>query len=333
MNFLKLIFFCILFAIGITDSFSQETGDSIVQECRNSWRCNLRQEDWPRIITTLGIRTALRIGTVNLLKSEISEWRPDHNDRNSFPSRHSVWAFGIGGKIAYTFGGYNPWWAFGAQTVANAVGFQRVMDERHYPGDVIAGAVIGIGTDLLAFEIANWIFGRKTLFPNWSNSENVNKAQLSISTGASFPLRRKWGEIKLGTALYSNLRGSLPVSEYWSFVADATLSSAPLKQDGGFVQMINIIGLAIGAKCHYWSGPWAVGGVAETGASRCLNSGNIIINNWSLTARCGALGSVMLTRKLAISLEGGYSWSQLEMNRLKHSSPQLYTTFSTQVCF
>jgi undecaprenyl-diphosphatase len=57
----------------------------------------------------------------------------------SFPSGHSASAF----AFATAFGGELPWVALPLRVAAAAVSWSRIHTGVHYPGDVVAGAVVG----------------------------------------------------------------------------------------------------------------------------------------------------------------------------------------------
>jgi membrane-associated phospholipid phosphatase len=57
----------------------------------------------------------------------------------SFPSGHSASAFAFANAV----GGELPWFALPIRGLAAAVGWSRIHTGVHYPGDVIAGALIG----------------------------------------------------------------------------------------------------------------------------------------------------------------------------------------------
>jgi len=104
------------------------------------------------------VRGVLAIGVtsaaVNIgVKSLAGRHRPDRTDvpgqrrvpmpsSTSFPSGHSASAF----AFATAVGRERPWAGACLQFLAGAVAYSRVHTGVHYPGDAVAGALIGIGT-------------------------------------------------------------------------------------------------------------------------------------------------------------------------------------------
>lgn len=291
--------------------------------------------DWPRETTTLAIRVALKVGIDASLKHYVNELRPDGSARNSFPSRHSSWAYGIAGTAAYHLGPYSPWFVIGAHAIANGVGFQRVLAHRHWPGDVLAGAGIGIGTDLFTRAIGNWIFGYHTNFPCWSTYSNQLVPSLSMSTGAEFPLNKNFGEYVIGTSLASTVRGIVPFSENWGLCLGITLSSAPLKYMGKFADTLTDYALTAGANYSYDFGnsPFALSAFAEGGYKRNIQPKHISVSGGDFIAKTAIQCSVMLTKKLSLGTECGYSVSQLGIEGNRHSLSSLYASFLTRASF
>lgn len=63
----------------------------------------------------------------------------------SFPSGHSLTAFGTALALAYML----PRWRWALLALAALVAVSRVIISAHYPSDVLAGAAIGLGTAIL----------------------------------------------------------------------------------------------------------------------------------------------------------------------------------------
>jgi membrane-associated phospholipid phosphatase len=103
-------------------------------------------------VVSVGVTSA----TVNLgMKSVHRRRRPDRVDRDlpaarhvpmpasfSFPSGHAASAF----AFAYAVGRHLPGLAVPIRLLAAGVAYSRVHTGVHYPGDVVAGSVIGAGT-------------------------------------------------------------------------------------------------------------------------------------------------------------------------------------------
>lgn len=70
-------------------------------------------------------------------------------DKFSFPSGHSAGAMSVAFPYAVAF----PQWALPLLVFAVAVGFSRVRLGVHYPGDVLAGQAIAIGSGLLVLAL------------------------------------------------------------------------------------------------------------------------------------------------------------------------------------
>lgn len=104
-----------------------------------------------RGILAIGATSAL----VNLgIKSMSGRRRPDRSvagvpdaryvrmpSSTSFPSGHSAAAFAFATAISRD----NPWLAIAIQFLAGGVAYSRVHTGVHYPGDTVAGALIGAG--------------------------------------------------------------------------------------------------------------------------------------------------------------------------------------------
>jgi len=81
---------------------------------------------------------------VSNLKRETAESRPyDASLRNSFPSSHTSQAFLTATLLHEQYGRQYPWLSVSGYAVATATGAMRVLGNRHWVTDVLAGGAIG----------------------------------------------------------------------------------------------------------------------------------------------------------------------------------------------
>lgn len=99
------------------------------------------------------------------LKFALNRTRPDGGSL-SFPSGHTSTAFTSAAVIYSHFGKY---WGLSAMTVATYVGLSRLQENRHYPSDVLAGALLG---SYIGFKISSRSHHERSLSlaPFMSNS-------------------------------------------------------------------------------------------------------------------------------------------------------------------
>ena len=83
----------------------------------------------------------LMAAATNTVKYTVKEQRPDSQKRNSFFSGHTATAF-TGAELVRIE--YGPAYGSAAYAVATATAFLRVYNKRHWVGDVLAGAGVGI---------------------------------------------------------------------------------------------------------------------------------------------------------------------------------------------
>ena len=76
----------------------------------------------------------------------------------SFPSGHTTAAFATATAISLS---YKKWYVtLPSFAYAGFVGYSRTRLGVHYPSDVLAGALIGIGAGLITWKLDKWIFGK-----------------------------------------------------------------------------------------------------------------------------------------------------------------------------
>jgi len=78
-----------------------------------------------------------------------------HGGALSFPSGHTTTAFATATSLSLAF----PKWyvVVPSYAFASAVAYSRMHLGMHYPSDVLAGIVIGIGTSFLTFQSDKWL--------------------------------------------------------------------------------------------------------------------------------------------------------------------------------
>lgn len=291
--------------------------------------------DWTRLLTSLGLRIGMRIALVDMSKKYIHEWRPDGSSDNSFPSRHAVWAYGVAGTLTYSLGRSQPWIAILSQTGANAIGMQRVMAKRHWPGDVLAGAGLGIGIDIASRGITNWIFGDHHLYQGWRNNPNYLCSSVSATTGASIPLNAEFGEYTLGTALTSGINAVWAENEHVGLCADITVSSAPVKCGDRLMGVLNGVSAAVGVcgNINPHSGPVGLGASFVTGYRHYLKTMDVAAAQGGIMAAADAKISLALTTKLAFGASVGYSITPLKLGDTRKKAHALNFAVLSRVNF
>jgi hypothetical protein len=112
--------------------------------------------------TAILIKSEVMLGILTFsLKRITAVPRPDSKKLTSFPSGHTAQAFAAATFMAREYGHKNIWYSIGAYTVATGVGAMRVMNNRHWISDVLAGAGIGILTTNLAYLTHQYRWGKK----------------------------------------------------------------------------------------------------------------------------------------------------------------------------
>lgn len=116
-----------------------------------------------RMAVSGAFSAALMTGSVYALKYSVSRIRPDGSSHDSFPSGHAARSFMAAAILHEEYGWRSPWFSFGGYAVASVTGITRILNDRHWTSDVIAGAVLGIASVKLGYFLADQIFKDKYL--------------------------------------------------------------------------------------------------------------------------------------------------------------------------
>ena len=116
----------------------------------------------------------IMLGSVFAVKKLTHVTRPDGADDLSFPSGHTAQAFLAASIVHAELRDKSQWYGIGAYTVAAGVGVLRMVNDKHWQSDVLAGAGFGILSAHLAYLTHRNRWGRHPLgrdvglVPSWS---------------------------------------------------------------------------------------------------------------------------------------------------------------------
>lgn len=145
-------------------------------ESRSTWGQMLVSDVFSIAITTI---------SVNALKYSIKRLRPDNSAYNSFPSGHTATAFMTATMLHKEYGHKSPWYSVGAYTCASITGITRILNNRHWMGDVLMGAGIGILSTELGYLLGDIILKtpRSTSFFSPPNTKYRKPSFVAIKMG------------------------------------------------------------------------------------------------------------------------------------------------------
>lgn len=111
-----------------------------------------------------GLSNLMMAVTVNVTKRVAGELRPDGSDDLSFPSGHTATAFAAAEFLRQEYKDLSVWYGIAGYAAATATGYLRISNNKHWVGDVVAGAGIGIISTRLAY----WIYPaiKRAVFKN-----------------------------------------------------------------------------------------------------------------------------------------------------------------------
>lgn len=234
-------------------------------------------------IASLGGSMVITAGLTELLKNSVHELRPDRSENNSFPSRHTSWAFGFSTTLSNQLYQTSPWLAIGSHGAASAVAIQRVASGRHWGSDVAAGAAIGIASAEIAQCLSRLIFHRKS---PWHNSPEYTFTQaFSLSSAVVYWLNGANSD-DWRTAYATAIRYRKPFDESWAVSAAIEAMSMPVKTTYETSPLSGVSLLCGGAKHFSLSNsPLGIVTTVEVGATRWLGQHQIRPQSWDFTAR------------------------------------------------
>lgn len=189
---------------------------------------------WGQMAVSQALGFGLMTGALEITKRSVGAPRPNGEDRRSFPSGHTARAFLGATAAAIELADQSPWYAVGGYAFAVGMGVQRVLANRHFPADVVAGAGIGILSAELGYYLGDLIFGS----PGKRKLDNDEGFWLSnyfsLSTGLAWPVGRisiGQGRVVRMPTLEAGLRGGWGFAEHWKMALFVALRSMPVQLD------------------------------------------------------------------------------------------------------
>ncbi|MCT2410049.1 phosphatase PAP2 family protein [Chryseobacterium antibioticum] len=117
--------------------------------------------------TSMLITSAITIPLKHIVKEE----RPDGSNNLSFPSGHTAIAFASAQFMFREYKDTNFWLGVSGYSLAVFTGVYRMLNDKHWVGDVVAGAGFGI----LSTELAYWLYPK---INNLLGGKNKNTATM-----------------------------------------------------------------------------------------------------------------------------------------------------------
>lgn len=125
----------------------------------------------------------LMMAMVYPLKNLSKVLRPDDSNHHAFPSGHTAQAFTAATFIHKEYGHLSPWYSIVAYTTASSVAVFRVLNNKHWVSDVIAGAGVGILATNLAYLTHQFKWGKQkklSLMPAYSGGNFMLAARIQL---------------------------------------------------------------------------------------------------------------------------------------------------------
>lgn len=168
------------------------------------------RSSWGRMLVSDAFSAAIMAGAVNGIKYSVRRMRPDETSRNSFPSGHTATAFMAATMLHKEYGWRSPWFSIGGYTAAAVTGVSRMLNNRHWMSDVLAGGAIGIGSVHLGYFLSDLIFKEKYLYDGYERPDifAYDYEHRYYEAGLSFARRFVLGSASDKSAGILPLRGS-----------------------------------------------------------------------------------------------------------------------------
>lgn len=200
------------------------------------------RSNWGRLTVSTLLSNITMAAIVNSMKYSVKEMRPDNSTRNSFPSGHTATVFTAATILHKEYGlTRSPWFSIGGYAIATATGVMRVLNNRHWISDVMAGAGIGILSTELGYFAADLIFRNKGVLryelSNYTDPDHPSFFDIQMGVGVhkntiTFDADET-GHIKdninLGTSTAFGIETAYFFNKHWGVGVMGRITSTPAK--------------------------------------------------------------------------------------------------------
>lgn len=144
------------------------------------------RSDILRTGVTDAVAIAAMYSSVQALKYSVKRERPDGSTEKSFPSGHTATAFMTATMLHKEYGQtISPWYSAVGYGIAGTIAISRVVENRHWCSDVLAGAGIGTFSTLLAYEVSDILFKERHLQKEILQTISEEPSQWNFSMSSS----------------------------------------------------------------------------------------------------------------------------------------------------
>jgi hypothetical protein len=175
-------------------------------------------------------------GSTSAIKNTTGQLRPDGTDRKSFPSGHAAMAFVTATMLDEEYGHVSPLITIGGYALSTATAFDRARGNRHYAGDVLAGAGIGIVSARLGYWIGSLIFGHRGITAPAGDDDaiyEIHPTFLGFNGGVAIPVgHRDKDQPRADAGLTEGIEGAWFRTWRWGWGGQISQSHQLLHHDG-----------------------------------------------------------------------------------------------------
>lgn len=196
------------------------------------------RSSWSRMLASTAAANLIMVGVVNSMKYSIKERRPDNSSANSFPSGHTATAFCAATILHKEYGlTRSPWFSVAGYGLATTTGIMRVLNNRHWISDVLAGAGIGIMSAELGYWLMDLAFQNKGIRRTELSrlTPSTHPSFLDIQLGAAWhPTRMRFDysgeahDLELGVSSAAGVEGAYFLTPHVGLGAMARVTTTPV---------------------------------------------------------------------------------------------------------